>query len=700
MSRNGSNIYSKPAGTTAIPGTVVESAKYNELMDDLAADLNIPRPIVAGGTGASTIEAARAALGVAGFKTQALMVADTVLSYSSVAAGDFIMAGGDRYKVAAAGATDQHFTTGGGVKLYHFSTPGTEFADPSTNDIIPMGAIVAVAKASGEKDYYQAGVTFTWVELLSHVFSATPDLVRMRKAPARYGQAPVPTGHTGPADFDIYSAGAGKFVTSLDRKEDYRAQYQPAYTRAYYLDNVNGDDANSGLTLALAKKTFGSVRAAVNANGDGVVYVRHSGKAYDELDGPTHTATITVDWSLFGLPDVHGNGPYLCNAEKKTDFTFTANATYAWVYEATPPSANIGRIHDITKLDTIDTPHGAVAFPTEYEALTSVAAVAAKAGSYWNDTSGNKLYVHLIGAAVPDVSTNIVIPRSDIGIVTGSITSKQFYAEGVTFMSDLSHEGTAGKAYYSECVSVGSRAAGFSTGGSEDFGTRNCITVDSFSDGFNYHNFGAVITAITRANPAVVSAASANFVNGQVITIENAAGMTEINGGTYTVANVVAGVSFELSGVNSTGYTAYTGTAGRARLSTSTYHAINPTVLHAGTSDGSNQCSSAHENVQGWTINPYFVGAFRDTVVDIETSKHVICGGYLGTTRIPATAGTDNRAVLITDNADTALFGVEWGGYFDPVRIFETSGSGVIRVLDTDLPYDATRWNGVTAEWQ
>ena len=634
------------------------------------------------------------------------LIADSVLTYlageNQVVAGEFIRTRGDGfvYEVAAAGATDQDETTAGGVKLYYELADGKEYLDPLSGDNIPRGAIVVIDKVTGEKDYYRAPERFTWSDLLDHVFTANPDLLRLRYSVARYGQTPVPTGHTAPADFDIYSAGDGKFVTSLDRKEDYRAQYQPDYTRAYYLDNVNGDDANSGLTLALAKKTFGSVRAAVNANGSGVVYVRHSGKVYDELDGPTHTGTITVDWSLMGLPDAQGNGPYLSNAEKKADFTFSANATYAWVYEATPPSANMGRIHDITKLERIDTPHGTVTFPVEYEALASVADVAAQAGSYWNDTGGNKLYVHLIGGDAPDVSTNIVIPRSNIGIVTGSIGSKNFYAEGVTLMSDVSHEGTAGKNYYNECVSVGSRANGFYTGAGEDFGTRDCFTVNSANDGFNYHNIGAVITAITQANPAVVSAPTANFVNGQIITITDAAGMTEINGGTYTVANVVAGVSFELSGVNSTGYTAYTGTAGRARLVTSTYHAINPTVIRAGTSDGSNQCSTAHENVQGWTINPYFVGGYRDTVVDVGTSKHVICGGYLGTTRIPATAGTDNRALLITDTADTALFGVEWGGYFDPVRIFEVSGSGVIRVLDTDLPYDSTRWNGVTADWQ
>lgn len=64
MPRDGSNIFSPPAGTTATPGTPIESAKYNAFVNDLTADANAARPIVAGGTGATTAAAARTALGV------------------------------------------------------------------------------------------------------------------------------------------------------------------------------------------------------------------------------------------------------------------------------------------------------------------------------------------------------------------------------------------------------------------------------------------------------------------------------------------------------------------------------------------------------------------------------------------------------------------------------------------------------------
>jgi len=63
MPRDGSGIYTTPAGTTAVPDTTIESAKYNGNVADVAADLNAPRPIVAGGTGATSAKAARTALG-------------------------------------------------------------------------------------------------------------------------------------------------------------------------------------------------------------------------------------------------------------------------------------------------------------------------------------------------------------------------------------------------------------------------------------------------------------------------------------------------------------------------------------------------------------------------------------------------------------------------------------------------------------
>jgi hypothetical protein len=69
MPRSGGGIYSKPAGTTAVPNTVIESSKYNSTIDDIVTDLNAARPISAGGTGSTTAADARTALGISATNT-------------------------------------------------------------------------------------------------------------------------------------------------------------------------------------------------------------------------------------------------------------------------------------------------------------------------------------------------------------------------------------------------------------------------------------------------------------------------------------------------------------------------------------------------------------------------------------------------------------------------------------------------------
>jgi len=55
-------VYHRPPGTDGIPNYTIESAKYNANVADVEQDLNLPRPIVAGGTGANNAHDAMIAL--------------------------------------------------------------------------------------------------------------------------------------------------------------------------------------------------------------------------------------------------------------------------------------------------------------------------------------------------------------------------------------------------------------------------------------------------------------------------------------------------------------------------------------------------------------------------------------------------------------------------------------------------------------
>lgn len=66
----------------------------------------------------------------------------------------------------------------------------------------------------------------------------------------------------------------------------------------------------------------------------------------------------------------------------------------------------------------------------------------------------------------------------------------------------------------------------------------------------------ATISGATQANPCVVTANAHGFANGELIYISGVTGMTQLNGNLYTIASVAAN-TFELSGVDSSAYTAY-----------------------------------------------------------------------------------------------------------------------------------------------
>lgn len=67
-----------------------------------------------------------------------------------------------------------------------------------------------------------------------------------------------------------------------------------------------------------------------------------------------------------------------------------------------------------------------------------------------------------------------------------------------------------------------------------------------------------VITAVSKANPGVVTYTGTDPANGNIGQIDAVAGMVELNGRAYKVQNVNVGAkTFELAGVDTTNYTTY-----------------------------------------------------------------------------------------------------------------------------------------------
>jgi hypothetical protein len=116
MPRDGLQQYSPPPGTEGIPNYTVESARYNAFVADVTQDLNLPRPVVAGGTGASTPDSAL--VNLSGEKA-----AHVITNYNS----DIFYPGSFRSAAAATGAPVAGHAFAGVCYI------GEPLADPPTN---------------------------------------------------------------------------------------------------------------------------------------------------------------------------------------------------------------------------------------------------------------------------------------------------------------------------------------------------------------------------------------------------------------------------------------------------------------------------------------------------------------------------------------------------------------------------------------
>lgn len=97
-----------------------------------------------------------------------------------------------------------------------------------------------------------------------------------------------------------------------------------------------------------------------------------------------------------------------------------------------------------------------------------------------------------------------------------------------------------------------------------------------YKDGGLLTEAQTTITAITAANPAVVTAAGHGLSNGDRVILSEVVGMVELNNREFTVANKTTD-TFELSGEDSTNHTAYSsgGKVGKIVEVTTTYSATD-----------------------------------------------------------------------------------------------------------------------------
>lgn len=105
------------------------------------------------------------------------------------------------------------------------------------------------------------------------------------------------------------------------------------------------------------------------------------------------------------------------------------------------------------------------------------------------------------------------------------------------------------------------------------------------------------ITAVTQANPAVVTAAAHGNAEADVVRIAAIVGMTELNGNLYVVDDPTTN-NFELAGVNSAAYGAYVSGGTSEAVTFSPFCELTGVNQQDGTADEievTSICSSAKE---------------------------------------------------------------------------------------------------------
>ena len=175
------------------------------------------------------------------------------------------------------------------------------------------------------------------------------------------------------------------------------------------------------------------------------------------------------------------------------------------------------------------------------------------------------------------------------------------------------------------------------------------------------------ISGLTAANPGVVTATAHGYSNGDHVWINSVAGMTEVNGRRFTVANKTTN-TFELSGINSSSYTAYSssGTAEKVYEISTSYTAAQVFDLQfTQSADTMYIVHSSHEPTKltrsghtSWTLAEvdFQIGPFLDT--NTTTTTFTTSATTVGTGRtLTASAST----FASTDVGRLVKLGDGWG---------------------------------------
>lgn len=176
------------------------------------------------------------------------------------------------------------------------------------------------------------------------------------------------------------------------------------------------------------------------------------------------------------------------------------------------------------------------------------------------------------------------------------------------------------------------------------------------------------ITGITKASPPVVTATAHGLADGDVVRITGVVGMTELNNGVYII-NVLNANTFELLGVDATGYGTYASGGGIDEATLSNWCEITGYNRTGGTSPEKPRttiCSNAREFAlglpdYGTTQIDYFFAP--QTTIQLAMQSFYESGNIIAVRVIlPNSGGTMVQLGYVQQTSEQAAVDGDWTG--------------------------------------
>lgn len=181
------------------------------------------------------------------------------------------------------------------------------------------------------------------------------------------------------------------------------------------------------------------------------------------------------------------------------------------------------------------------------------------------------------------------------------------------------------------------------------------------------------ITGITAANPPVVTSAAHGLANGTIVVITGVVGMTEVNNRAFVVAATAAN-TFELKGVDGTGYTAYT-SGGSATPQTMTE--VGEVVSNSGFDGTADEIDTTHLRS---TAKEYLIGLQDFGNVQLEVNLVPSDAGQIKLRNLQASGSTGTFALTLSSGEISAFQALVKSFSFSNTTNSKVGGSVQLRV--------------------